>query len=165
MKVLLKIKSFIFPIIGVICILWPGHITGVLPYLLGGAMVVVGLLIGVSYFRDKQFLEQSYEELVYSIIMLIMGLAFIAKGGTALGAIGTTWAIIGIRKAANSLNQAIQQIYMKEHFARSVVEFLIRIMLALILLFDPYEKFSTHIVILGLELIVSSIRLKSFENH
>lgn len=160
MKVLLKIKSFVFPVIGIICIFWPEHITGALPYLLGGAMAAVGLLMGISYFQDKQFLEQSSEGLVYSIIMLIMGAAFIIKGKDALGAIGTTWAIIGIRKASKSLNQTIRQIYMKKHFALSTAEFLIRILFAMILLFDPYEKFSTHVIILGLELIVTSIRLK-----
>ena len=95
----------------------------------------------------------------YGIVLLIMGLAFIIKGADALGPMGTTWAIIGIRKAAKSLNQAVQQIYRKEHFAVPGIAFLVRIALALILLFDPYEKFSSHIVILGLEIIVSSVRL------
>ena len=123
-------------------------------------MVVAGVLMGISCFQDKQFLDQNSEELVYGIVIFIMGLAFMIQGTNALGPIGTTWAIIGIRKAAKSLNQAIQQICMKKHFVVSIIEFLIRIMFALLLLFDPYEKFSTHIAILGLELIVISIRFK-----
>ena len=71
---------------------------------------------------------------------------------------GTTWAIIGIRKASKSLERAIRQIHAKEHFIAPVVEFFLRITLALILLFDPSEKFSTHVAILGLELIATSIR-------
>ena len=62
------------------------------------------------------------------------------------------------RKASKSLGRAIQQIDAKEHFIAPIMEFLLRITLALILLFDPFEKFSTHIAILGLELIVTSIR-------
>lgn len=38
--------------------------------------------------------------------------------------------------------------------------FLIRITLALLLLFDSLEKLSTHIVILGLELVATNIRFK-----
>lgn len=159
MKTLTKIRSFIFPVIGIICILWAGHIAWALPYLLGSAMAMVGVLMEIIYFKDRRFLDQNSEELVYGIVMLIMGLAFIFQGANALGPIGTTWAIIGIRKAAKSLNQAVQQIYMKKHFAVPAIEFLIRIMLALVLLFDPYEKFSTHIMILGLEILVSSVRL------
>ena len=160
MKNFIKIKPFIFPIIGIIFILWAEHIVRVLPYLLGSAMVIDGLLIGISCFQDKHFLNHDSEELVYSIVMFIMGIAFIIQGVNSLGPIGTTWAIIGIRKASKSLNQAIQQIYMKKQFVASLIAFLIRITLALLLLFDSLEKLSMHVVILGLELVATSIRFK-----
>ncbi len=160
MKALKKLESVIFPIIGIICVLGAEHIVWLLPYLLGGAMMAVGALMGIGYFQDKRFLNQNSEELVYGIVMLIMGLAFIIQGPNALVPIGTTWAIIGIRKAAKSLNQAIRQIYLKQHFAVPVLTFAVRIALALLLLFDPHGKFSSHVVILGLELIATSIKLK-----
>lgn len=160
MKNFIKIKPFIFPIVGVICILWADHVVRVLPYLLGSAMVIDGLLIGINCFQDKHFLNHDSEELVYGIVMLILGVAFIIQGVNSLGPIGTTWAIIGIRKASKSLNQAIQQIYLKEQFVTSFIAFLIRITLALLLLFDSLEKLSTHVVILGLELVATSIRFK-----
>lgn len=160
MKNFVKIKPFIFPIVGIICILWADHVVRVLPYLLGSAMVIDGSLIGINSLQDKHFLNHDSEELVYGIVMLIMGVAFIIQGVNSLGPIGTTWAIIGIRKASKSLNQAIQQIYMKKKFVTPFIAFLIRITLALLLLFDSLEKLSTHIVILGLELVVTSIRSK-----
>lgn len=92
--------------------------------------------------------------------MFIMGVAFIVQGVNSLGPIGTTWAIIGIRKASKSLKQAIKQIYMKKQFVVPFLGFLIRIALALLLLFDSLEKLSTHVVILGLELVATSIRIK-----
>ena len=49
--------------------------------------------------------------------------------------------------------------YQKQHFAIPAIEFLLRMTLALILLFHPFEKFSAHIIILGLELIAVSTRL------
>ena len=160
MKNLIKVKSFIFPILGISCIIWTEHVVRVLPYLLGSAMVIDGLLIGISCFQDKHFLNHDSEELVHGIVMFIMGFAFIIQGENSLGPIGITWSIIGIRKASKSLNQAIQQIYMKEQFIVPLMGFLIRISLALLLLFDSFEKLSTHIVILGLELIATSIRFK-----
>ena len=84
---------------------------------------------------------------------------FILQGSNALGAIGTTWAMIGIGNASKSLKQAICRLYQRQHFAIPAIEFLLRMTLALILLFHPFEKFSTHIIILGLELIAVSIRL------
>ena len=114
----------------------------------------------ISCFQDKYFLNHDSEELVYGIVMFIMGIAFVIQGANSLEPIGTTWAIIGIFKASKSLNQTIQQINMKEQFIMPLMLFLIRITLALLLLFDSLEKLSTHIVILGLELVVISTRFK-----
>ena len=156
-KTLLKVKYVLFPALGIICIFFAENVTFMLPYLLGGAMTIVGALIGFSYFQEKRFLEKQSDELAYGIIMFIMGIAFLMKGSNALEAIGITWAIIGIRKASKSLIWAIRKIYDKEHFLVPIVEFLVRITLALLLLFNPVEKFTNHVVILGLELIAVSI--------
>lgn len=160
MKNFVKIKPFIFPILGIICIIWTEHVVRVLPYLLGSAMVIDGLLIGISCFWDKHFLNHDSEELVHGIVMFIMGFAFIIQGANSLGPIGTTWAIIGIRKASKLLDRAIRKSYMKEQFIIPFIGFLIRITLAVLLLFDTLEKLSTHIVILGLELVAIGVRFK-----
>ena len=71
-------------------------------------MVLVGTLMVVSYFKEKKFFEKQADELAYSIMMFIMGVAFLLKGSNSLEALGITWAIIGIRKASKSLNVAIR---------------------------------------------------------
>ena len=158
MNRILKVKSILFPFLGAICILFADKISCFLPYLLGSAMVLVGVLMVIIYFQEKKFLEKQSDELAYSIMILIMGIAFLFKGINSLEALGITWAIIGIRKASKSLNGAIWQLfYRKKHFIVPLVEFLIRIMLSLLLLFNPIEKFSNHVIILGLELIAISI--------
>lgn len=149
---------YLFLIIGVVCTLFPGYVTAVLPYLLGGAMVLAGIVRGVNEVRNKELLSRNSNNPAHGLILLIMGTAFIVQGEQSIGPMGTTWAIIGIRKASQSLGRAIRQIYAKEQFTAPIMEFLLRITLALILLFQPFEKFSTHIAILGLELIAISIR-------
>lgn len=150
--------SCLFPIVGIVCVLFPAYVTICLPYLLGGAMALAGLAHCVFYFRDKRYLAANSTELARGLILLIMGSAFILQGPSSLGPMGTTWAIIGIRKASKSLAKAVQKIHQREHFAAALLLFFIRITLAMLLLFDPFEKFSTHIVILGLELIAVSVR-------
>lgn len=152
-----RVRRVIFSILGMVCILFAGHVCLALPYLLGGAMIAVGSFMAVGYFLEKKFLSGASEELAYGSILFIMGLAFLVRGSQALIAVGITWAMIGIRKAAKSMNRAIRQIYQKEHYIVSVLEFLIRITLSLILLFDPFEKMSAHIVLLGLEMLAVSI--------
>ena len=158
-KLVENIRNIVFPILGVVFILFSDHVTRILPYLLGGAMVLASILWGINAFQNQNLVREHSEELTYSIILMIMGVAFIVQGSNALGAIGTTWAMIGIGKASKSLKQVFYRLCQKQHFAIPMIEFLLRMTLALILLFHPFEKFSTHIIILGLELIVVSIRL------
>lgn len=161
MKILQNVKKLLFPVLGMICVVFAGHVTFVLPYLLGGAMIFAGILRGITYFQNKYFLERQSDELAYGIVLFIMGVAFVIQGSNSLGALGTTWAIIGIRKASKSLNLAIRQVYEKKHFIIPIMEFLVRITLALMLLFHPFEKFTSHVIILGLEIIVVSIRFSA----
>lgn len=164
MNKLLKIRNYIFPVIGVILIIFAEHITRLVPYILGGAMVLVGILKGIAYLRNKRFLDHISDEAGNGVVLFIMGTAFLIQGENSLVPLGITWAIIGIRKASKSLNSAIQQIYLKKCFTASVLEFVIRIALALVLLFRPFEKFSAHVAILGMELIVTNIRFSREEN-
>lgn len=76
-----NVICYLFPIIGVVCILLPGYVTAVLPYLLGGAMVLAGMVRGVNDIRNKAFLSRSSNGLAYGLILLIMGTAFIMQGG------------------------------------------------------------------------------------
>ncbi|MDY3282502.1 hypothetical protein [Dysosmobacter sp.] len=148
----------LFPVIGAVCVLFPGPVTAVLPYLLGGAMALAAAARGVSCRRGRGLPGGSSDGLAHALILLIMGTAFIAQGANALGPMGTTWAIFGIRKASRSLGRAIRQLRGKGRFMAPLLEFLLRITLALMLLFDPFEKFSSHVVILGLELMATSVR-------
>lgn len=157
-RVFQTVICYLFPIIGVICILLPGYVTAVLPYLLGGTMALAGIVRVWNDIRNRKILSRSPYVLAHGMILLIMGTAFILQGSRSLGPMGTTWAVIGIRKASKSLGVAIRKIDLKERFAAPILEFLVRIVLALVLLFDPFEKFSTHVAILGLELIATSIR-------
>lgn len=159
MEYLRKAIRWLFPIIGALCVLCPKHITAVLPYLLGAAMMLAGLVRCAVYAQSRTVAERNAADLSYGLVLLIMGAVFVVQGANALGPLGTTWAIIGIRKASKSLEHAIQQVCLKRGFLAPIAEFLVRLTLALVLLFDPSEKFSTHILILGIELIVISIRL------
>lgn len=158
-KIVRGIIRYAFPVIGVICIIFPKHIVRVLPYLLGGAMALVGILRIVRYMQNRAFLLPAPNELAFGIILLIVGAGFMIQGVNALSFVGTVWAIIGIYMASRSLRRTIQRIYRKAHFAAPLLEFLLRGGLSMTLLFDPFEGIAIHVVILGLELIAISVRL------
>lgn len=159
MQLLQSATAYLFPIIGIVCVLLPRQVTSVLPYLLGGAMTLAGMFGVLTIIRGRKACAHDSCALAHGIILLIMGAAFVLQGAKALGAMGTTWAILGIRRAAKSLETVLRRFDQEECFAAPLIEFFLRITLALVLLFDPFEKFSAHIVILGLELIAVSVRI------
>lgn len=95
MKSMDRYLRFLLPLIGVACIVAPGHVAGVLPYLLGGGMLFTGLLHGISYLRAQAFLESRAPELGQDVILTVMGAALFVRGqrgrgnhGDHLGALG-----------------------------------------------------------------------------
>lgn len=163
MKQISRIPSAAFLLVGALCIFFPSHVAGVLPFLLGGIMLIAGIVHGAAYLWDKRFLEDEAQGIGPDIILAVMGVAFLCAGSEAVGLMGVVWGIIGLRKAAGTIDQALRRMYRHQPALLLAVEAAIRIVLALALLFDPFEKFSSHIVLLGLELILTNVKLPQEE--
>ena len=159
MKSMDRYLRFLLPLIGVACIVAPGHVAGVLPYLLGGGMLFTGLLHGISYLRAQAFLESRAPELGQDVILTVMGAAFLCEGSGAVGIMGITWGLLGLRKAAETINEALRRAYRRESALLTGAEAFLRVILTLALLFEPLEKFAPHIMLLGLELVLVNVRL------
>ena len=149
----------LFAVIGLLCVIFPAQITVGLPYVLGGAMVVAGVLYSVSYLLNRKSPMDYSMELANGFVLLVIGCVCIIHGTESIGPMGTTWAIIGIRKASRSLSRTIQAVQAQTTFIAAFVEFLIRLVFSIMLLLYPTEKFEGHIILLGLDLIATSIRL------
>ena len=157
MKQVSRIPSIAFLLLGVLCILFPVHIAGVLPFLLGGIMLV-------AYLRNQRFLEGESQGLGPDVVLVVMGVAFLCAGSEAIGLMGVVWGIIGLRKASGTIDQVLRRMYQHQPAVLLIVEAVIRIILALALLFAPFEKFVPHIVLLGLELILTNVKLPQEEH-
>lgn len=122
-------------------------------------MLLSGTLHGGTYLRKKCFLDDKSQGMGSDIILVVMGVSFLCAGSEAIGLMGVVWGIIGLRKAAETVDQALKQIYLHQKAFLLVIEAGIRTILALALLFDPLTKFSSHIILLGLELILTNVKL------
>lgn len=148
-----------FPCIGLLCIAFPRQITAVLPYILGGAMAAAGIAGMSAVLRRDAAGESDPSVLASGLVLLVIGGVCVYHGEQSIGPLGTTWAIIGIRKAARSLTGLLRDRDRGVGAALHFGGFLVRFTCSVLLLFYPTEKFETHIVLLGLELIAVSIRL------
>lgn len=153
-----RITCGLFAIIGLLCVIFPRQITAVLPYVLGIAMAGAGILYCLPHFHSREARMEHSSELASGCVLLVVGIVCMIHGAEFIGPMGIVWAIIGIRKAAKSLSRAIQKFGTNMTCVVSLVEFTVRMILSVLLLLYPMEKFVGHIVLLGLELVAVSIR-------
>ena len=131
MKQISRIPSASFLFFFALCIFFPSHVAGVLPFLLGGIMLIAGIVHGAAYLRDKRFLEDEPQGIGPDIILAVMGVAFLCAGSEAVGLMGVVWGIIGLRKAAGTIDQALRRMYRHQPALLLATEAAIRIVLAL----------------------------------
>lgn len=98
MKQVSRIPSIAFLLLGVLCILFPVHIAGVLPFLLGGIMLVAGVMHGGAYLRNQRFLEGESQGLGPDVVLVVMGVAFLCAGSEAIGLMGVVWGTVTGRR-------------------------------------------------------------------
>lgn len=153
-----RILYIFFTCIGLLCVIFPRQITVGLPYILGSVMTVAGITYIAACFRSHAEADRS-TELASGFVLLVIGILCVFHGAGSIGPLGTTGAIIGIRKASRSLSALIQDHSRGIGAFLYFAEFLVRFVFSVMLLFYPTEKFETHIMLLGLELIVVSVRL------
>ena len=158
-----KIPVFHWPLIlvGALCALFPAYLTKALPYLLGAVMVLIGIE-KIRYWNREPKRWESSNEFSVGIILLIVGVSFLVQGSQALLPMGITWEILGIRQASKSLTCLLRAIEAHEPKWHFLLEFMIRIVLALILLFNPCDKFAPHLRLLGIELMIEYLPLADF---
>lgn len=68
-------KRFIcglFATIGLLCVLFSGPITTVLPYILGGTMTAVGIAYGIVYFRNSENRAGRASELSSGLVLFVV---------------------------------------------------------------------------------------------
>lgn len=153
MKHVEKILSWLLPLVGLACVLFPAQITALLPFILGGVMVVTGLARQGLYLKKKEYLAQPKREHASDLILVIMGLIILLKQSDAIGLMGTVWGLIGLQNVTEDLDDVFRAVAQKQRYRLRLLEAAIKLLLALALLFDPFDKFATHIMLLGLEMI------------
>ena len=150
----------LIPLLGLVCVFFSRHLTKILPLLMGSAMLIVGGLRLWHSLRDKEYLTLETNRAAGAVVLFVMGVVFLRAKGDALGLMGTTWGLIGLTKSVEEINLVLYQLAHQEKFLLRALKAGVTLLLAIILLFDPFESFSHHVIILGFELVITSVKLK-----
>ena len=144
-----EMQLALFGVVGILLIAFPEDLSDAIPYLVGLALLIYGLicLVHCVRFRDDT------AEPGFDVLYIILGAAILYYRENSLGPIGSIWALFTLVEVAEEVNEAYH------HRKRpSVISLLIAAAstaLAIMLLFDPFEHFSFHVRILGIEMVLS----------
>ena len=145
--------------LGVLCLLFPGHVHRCLPYVLGTLMAASGLSCLVRGLRTGEYRTAETRLTSSGIVVLAVGSTILLRGPGADGLIGTAWGIFGLVKGSELLNRAICAMANREPWLREMLHAAIGLLLAVVLLIDPVSRVREHVVLLGLELISIGVQL------
>lgn len=145
--------------VGVLCLFFVDFSYKLMPYIMGGFMAGTGALAIAGSVLSKEYLKLETKLSSSGILLLVIGIAIIVRGGQADGLIGVAWGILGLIQGSESLNVAIYNLAHKKKWPVDMFQAVVQITLALFLLVDPALKLYPHMRILGLELLAMGFNI------
>ena len=161
-KTLDLIKPLVYIITGIAIIIFSKQIINYLPYVVGLIMILVNI---EAIIVDA--IEKDYEHFGYKLGIIVLGIVIMTAAFDDFEAICIIWATISIINGGRSLIKSIIDIKKAKVInIIGVLLALLSIVLSIFLIVDPLEHVTSHIVLLGLEIILdgSRIILRKYKN-
>lgn len=153
-------------ILGVLCITITSHITEILPYLVGGMMIIIGFTRFIFALVKHEYRHTKTNHTAMSLIITALGAMIIVQhlqpeNETAITFISIVWGILGLLEGAHALNHAFERIANSERSIYFLLRGIMELVVAFILLYNPvsHETHHFHIVVFGINLIIDGITM------
>lgn len=141
-----QVKAFAF--IGLLLVLFPAHAAGIAPYLLGVSLILyaaINIFISLKY-PDAQ------THLGGAVVKGIIGIVILLMKGNSISVLGVIWGVTSLHEVAAEIDEC----YKTKHISKvSLISMIISVVLAAMLMMDPFKHFNMHVRILGLEIITT----------
>jgi len=151
--------SLLMAAFGVCCILFTEHIYHILPFILGGAMCILGILEVWIGWRTKEYQEEETKLTSNGIIFVILGCVILWNYANADFIIGAIWGILSLEKGSEELNQVFHRMIRKTPYTMKLIHCCIELLLGFVLLLDPAATIRHHVFILGIEVFIVSLQI------
>ncbi len=152
-KTLDFIKPILYILTGIVIILFSNHITDYLPYVVGTIMILVNIEAIIV-----DILEHDYGHTGYKAGIIVLGILIMTASSHDFEAICIIWATISIINGGRSLMKSALEIKKSWIYAVDFVVAILSIVLSIFLIIDPLEHVTTHIILLGIEIMLDGIR-------
>ena len=151
------VSAIVYIIIGLALVIFCEQITPAIPYVFGGLLVLNGVLRVIKYFTQKLYKVADNSNLIIASIMLALGVVFICSPARGLELFALFWGIHAIISGVECLHRIFYYASRKQKWLIYLGEGIIEFILGIILLVEFGEGITTHLVILGVYLILIGI--------
>ena len=155
----------IYMIVGVLCVVMTSRITEILPYIVGGMMIIIGTARFIVALKNHEYRHLKTNQTATSLIVTALGIMILVQhfreNDSAITFISIVWGILGLFEGAHAFNHAFKRIANSERCIYYLIKGLIEVVVAFMLLYDPgnHETHHFHIIVFGLNLIFDSITM------
>ena len=144
--------------VGIFCILFPTTFCDFIPLIVGVSMILVGAFGIFVGFETKNYKVPEISGIGDSVVLTLLGLVIVISHNASLLLIGVIWGLLGLGKGAKEINTFIFRLLNKENFIFPLVIGILEIIFGLILILEPTEHIAFHVVILGINMLLFSIK-------
>ena len=142
--------SIMILIVGILMVLFPENLSHVFIWALGGAMILRGILVMILCLYYKEDEHGSGKVLLY----VVMGLMIMYLKAESINIIGVMWAIFSLKEVSEEIDQMWKE---KHVHIFCLLSSVVTVSLAIMLMMDPFDHFSTHVKVLGLMIISTTL--------
>ncbi len=153
-----SVSSFITLILGIILMIWPDLSGALMCYTLGGALILMGALQLLIYFRgDKTELAAKFK-MMMGIVLALLGIWICAKPEIVLGLIPAILGMVIILHAFQDLSYTIDiKNAGVERWWVALIVTLITFALGIFLVLNPFLAFELALIYIGIGLAYNGI--------
>lgn len=144
--------------VGILCIFFPETFRDFIPVIVGASMSAAGLFGVVTSWDAKNYRFPGMSTMGESVVLLTLGLVIMVTQNASLLLLGVIWGLLGLGKGAKEINTFLYRFSRKENFLFPLIMGLLEIIFGLILILEPTEHITFHVMILGINMILYSIR-------
>ena len=155
----------IYFIVGVLCVAITEQVASVLPYIVGGMMIVIGLIQFIIALIKREYRQIKTNKTATSLIILALGVMILVEhinaSDWAITFISIVWGILGLFEGAHAFNHAFKRIAESERCVYYIIKGIIECVVAFMLLYQPsdHDIHHFHIIVFGINLIFDSITM------
>lgn len=155
----------VYLVVGVICLAITRQVTEVLPYIVGGMMILIGGFQFVLALIKHEYRQVKTNRTATSLIVLALGVMIVAETfdpeNDPVLLIAVVWGILGLFEAAHAFNHAFHRIANSERCVYFLIKGIIECAVAFMMLYKPESEAAHHfhIIVFGVNLIFDAVTM------